>query len=228
MSWLSQGLKKVGGVAKKVAPFAGLIPGVGTLAGAAIGGLGSLASGDNIGEALKNGAIGGLSGYGGSKLLGGKGILGIGGALKKVGGRTPDIIGADQRGNGGGTIGGSGPLSGLPMPDIGKAPGGGGLGGVLGGIGGLLGGSGGVGGFLGGALKKVGGIDNVLGAGALGYGAYQQKQAGDMREKALKLITDDYATRAPLRTQGLSGMLNEQRPDLSSVFASQNPFRRVA
>lgn len=219
MSWLSQGLKKVGGVAKKIAPVVGLIPGVGTVAGAAIGGLGSLASGDSLGEALKSAAIGGLSGYGGSTLLGGKGILGIGSGLKKVGGALG--------------IGGGPKLSGSPGDLIGMASPGGGVPGIspagLGGGGGGILGS--LGGILGGGLKKIGGVDGLLGAGALGYGAYQQKQAGDMREKALKLLSDDYASRAPLRKAGLSGMLNETPPDLSATFspAMQNPFaRRVA
>lgn len=193
MSLLSSGLKKVGHVAEKAAPFVGLIPGVGTLAGGAIGGLGALAAGDGLKGALKYGAEGALSGYGGSKLLGGKGILGIGGGLKKIGG----------------AIG----LGGAPA-EAGASSGGG-----LSGIAGLIGSG----------VSKLGGIDGLLGAGGLGYGAYQQKQAGDMRDKALKLITDDYATRAPLRQAGLSGMLNETPPDLSQTFASQNPFaRRVA
>jgi hypothetical protein len=74
--------KVVGGVAEKVAPFAGLIPGVGTLAGMALGAGGSVLAGHNVANTLKSGAIGGLSGLAGSKLLGGKGIGGIAGLLK--------------------------------------------------------------------------------------------------------------------------------------------------
>lgn len=203
---IGHGLKKighaVGGVAEKAAPFVGLIPGVGTLAGGAIGGLGALAHGDGLGGALKYGALGATSGLANSKLLGGGGLKAIGSKLG-IGGHS-----------------GGGYDINNPADNIfaGSASGGGG--------GGLLSSLGGIGSGLLGGLKKVG-IDNILGGGALGYGAYQQKQAGDMRDKALKLITDDYATRAPLRTQGLQGMLNETPPDLSSIYSDpQNPFSR--
>ncbi len=62
------GVKKVGGLAEKAAPFAGLIPGVGTLAGGALGGLGALAHGDGLSGALKYGAEGAASGFGGGLL----------------------------------------------------------------------------------------------------------------------------------------------------------------
>lgn len=74
--------KVVGGVAQKVAPYAGLIPGVGTLAGMALGAGGSVLAGHNLSTTLKSGAMGAASGLAGSKLLGGKGVLGIGGLLK--------------------------------------------------------------------------------------------------------------------------------------------------
>lgn len=69
-------LHQAGGVAKKLAPFASLIPGVGPLAGVALGGLGSLAHGDNIGEALKSGAMGGLGGVASKALQGGSALEG--------------------------------------------------------------------------------------------------------------------------------------------------------
>lgn len=203
MSWLSKGLKKVGGLAEKAAPVVGLIPGVGTLAGGAIGGLGALAHGDGLRGALKYGAMGAASGLAGSKLLGGKGILGVPGALKKVigSGGHPEVVGLGPGG----------------VPMINQTAGKSGLGGL-----------GGIAGLLGSGFKKIGGVDGLLGAGALGYGAYQQKQAGDYRNKALKMIEQDYASREPLRKMGLAGMLNETPPDLSGVFQSQNPLRRVA
>jgi len=74
--------KVVGNVAQKAAPFAGLIPGVGPLAGLALGAGGSLLAGHNMATTLQSGAAGGLSGLAGSKLLGGKGVLGISGLLK--------------------------------------------------------------------------------------------------------------------------------------------------
>jgi hypothetical protein len=79
-----------------------------------------------------------------------------------------------------------------------------------------------------GGLKKVG-VNGVL-AGASGVaGVNASRNAANDRKKALKLIESGYAEREPLRKLGLSGMLNEQRPDLSSTFAtSGNPFRRVS
>lgn len=70
MSWLSSGLHAVGGLAEKAAPFVGMIPGIGTLAGGAIGGLGALAHGDGLGGALKYGAEGAAGGLGGGLLKG--------------------------------------------------------------------------------------------------------------------------------------------------------------
>lgn len=86
MSWLSSIGHTLGSVAKKAAPLVGMIPGVGTLAGGAIGGLGGLlAPGGNIGEALKGGAMGAASGFVG-KLPGVQSMLGkVGGALGSAG-----------------------------------------------------------------------------------------------------------------------------------------------
>jgi hypothetical protein len=215
------GLKKVGkvvgGVAKRAAPIAAMIPGVGTVAGAAIGGLGSRASGDNLKTAIGYGIKGALPGALGK--LGGLG--GVLGGLKRIGGGGAPSLDVGDLSK---VIGNSG-MPGGAAPGLGSS----GKGGVLGSLGSIIGGAGGLGGILGGGLKKIGGVDGLLGGAATGYGAYQMKQAGDMRNKALKMVEQDYASRAPLRSQGLAGMLNEQRPDLSSTFASNNPFsRRVA
>lgn len=92
---IKKGVGFVGDVAKKAAPFAGLIPGVGTLAGAGLGALGSAGSDFghsrkfDLGGALKSGALGGLSGFAGSKLLGGKGFMNIGNAIKGAQAMTP-------------------------------------------------------------------------------------------------------------------------------------------
>jgi hypothetical protein len=67
---IKKGVHDVGGFAEKAAPYVGMIPGVGTIAGGAIGGLGALAHGDGLSGALKYGAMGAASGFGGSKLLG--------------------------------------------------------------------------------------------------------------------------------------------------------------
>jgi hypothetical protein len=53
--------KAIGGVAKIAAPIAGFIPGVGPLAGAALGGLGSLLGGGDAQAALQAGGMSGLT-----------------------------------------------------------------------------------------------------------------------------------------------------------------------
>lgn len=65
------------GVAKKLAPAAVLIPGVGPVLAGAIGAGASLAHGDKLGEAVKSGVVGGVGGYGLSKLAGGAGLSGL-------------------------------------------------------------------------------------------------------------------------------------------------------
>lgn len=84
--WLAEAVHDVGGVVKKLAPAAVLIPGVGPLAAAAIGAGGSLASGDNLGQA----ALSGVTSYaGGSAIKAAKGMLaarGAAGAAGAVGG----------------------------------------------------------------------------------------------------------------------------------------------
>lgn len=89
---LRKGIGFVGDVAKTAAPFAGLIPGAGTLVGAGLGLAGSAGSDFghkrkfSVGNALKSGAMGAASGFAGSKLLGGKGIMGkLGGVAKSKG-----------------------------------------------------------------------------------------------------------------------------------------------
>lgn len=87
MSWLSSGLHAVGGLAEKAAPFVGMIPGIGTLAGGAIGGLGALAHGDGLGGALKYGAMGAAGGIGGGLLKGATtGAEGGGGIMSTLAG----------------------------------------------------------------------------------------------------------------------------------------------
>lgn len=83
MSLLSRGLKAVGKVAKKVAPVLGLIPGVGTLGAAAIGGLGGLASGGGLKGALQGAVRGGAGGLAG-KLAGGIVPGGVGGLINRI------------------------------------------------------------------------------------------------------------------------------------------------
>jgi hypoxanthine phosphoribosyltransferase len=82
--------RTVGKIGRQAAPVVGLIPGVGAPLGAAIGGIGSVMEGRKFKDSLKSAAMGGLSGFANSKLLGGKGVLGVKDALSsaasKVGG----------------------------------------------------------------------------------------------------------------------------------------------
>lgn len=112
MSWLSKGLGKIKGVGKALkyaAPVLGAlpIPGISTAIAAGIGGLGGLieGGGDSAsgaggwGGALKQGAVGGALGAGGS-LLGkgiGAGIKGIGG-LSGGGGAADAVQGGSKVG----------------------------------------------------------------------------------------------------------------------------------
>jgi hypothetical protein len=96
MSWLSKAVKKVGKVAGKVgkvvgtvaskaAPLIAMVPGVGTLGGAALGAGGALLSGENVGTALKRGALGAAGGLAGGTV---RGLIG-GAAKKLLGGGLP-------------------------------------------------------------------------------------------------------------------------------------------
>lgn len=63
-----------------------MIPGVGTLAGGAIGGLGALAHGDGLSGALKYGAEGAAGGFGGGLLKSATAGAGSGGIMSTLGG----------------------------------------------------------------------------------------------------------------------------------------------
>lgn len=187
MSWLSSAVHGIGHLAEKAAPIVGLIPGVGTLAGGVIGGLGGLAAGDGLGGALKYGLEGAASGFGGGLLKGAGGgaqsiaSLAGGGA----GGAIPDaalsvagpaIIGGPAEAAAGGGL--SGALSGL----AGKA-------------GGFLTGNGGKN-----ALGVAQGIDSIL----------QQRTSNQYAKDALNSVEGSYNQRAPLRAQGIQQLLSSQ------------------
>lgn len=78
----SGALGAIGKVVTKAAPFAALIPGVGPLLAGGISAAAKLAGGGNLIQALQAGVTSGA----GAKVLGGKGITGIGDAVKKGGG----------------------------------------------------------------------------------------------------------------------------------------------
>lgn len=87
---MGQAIKTVGNIAQKIAPMASFIPGVGTMAGAALGGLGGLMSGGGFSGAAQ-GALGGFMGgqahaQGGGFMSGLAGMLGNGqGGLSGMG-----------------------------------------------------------------------------------------------------------------------------------------------
>lgn len=194
---LKKGVKSIGKIAKKAAPFASFIPGVGPLASAAIGAVGGLASG----QGLKGALSGGLGGYLGGKSIGGLRNLG-GGSLSNLitgkgfggqnilqrimmkPGQAGDINVLGSLGNlfRGGQTPGINPAGGgqiIPQQPGNRGGilgslgnlfgiGGQGQGGQGGILGGLFGGQGGQGGFLG------GGLGNLLTIGALGKLATQK------------------------------------------------------
>lgn len=88
------------------------------------------------------------------------------------------------------------------------------------------------GGFMGG-VKKVGGFlddhgDQLLGAASLGEGYLGQRRANNLQNEALGIAKQSYADRAGLRKLGVSQMMDQTAPDLSSTFAqSSNPYSRM-
>lgn len=87
------------------------------------------------------------------------------------------------------------------------------------------------GGFMGG-LKKVGSFlgdhgDQLLGAASLGEGYLGQRRANNLQNEALGIAKQSYADRAGLRKLGVSQMMDQTAPDLSSTFAQpSNPYGR--
>ena len=67
-----------------------------------------------------------------------------------------------------------------------------------------------------------------LGLGALsGYQGYKAQKQGDrFNQRALDLAMQRDAELAPMRQAGIQRLMNAQRPDLSSDYASANPFAR--
>lgn len=71
--------------------------------------------------------------------------------------------------------------------------------------------------------------DDLLGGAALYEGYKNNKQGTDLRNEGLDLLKNSYGERAGLRKLGVQGMMNEQAPDLSGVFApaASNPYSRL-
>jgi hypothetical protein len=214
VSWFSKALHGVGHLAEKAAPYVGLIPGVGTMAGAAIGGLGGLAAGDGLGGALKYGAMGAAGGYGGAALRGlstGGKALAVGSSLLHGGG-PPTAPGQPPNGVGDPNAPVNlDPNTGLEVMDSG---------GQAGGIGSYL-------------KNALGGINPVTaGLGALGVVNAGQlgAKANKYAEQGYNSAAGSYAERAGLRKAGIQGLMNPTTPDTSGLtkIRSSNPYSGVA
>jgi len=192
----------------------GLIPGVGTLAGGVIGGLGGLAAGDGLGGALKYGLEGAAGGYGGAALRGlstGGKALALGTAALK-GGVPSAPAGAAPATGGGYDINdpnqnifadGSGPSSAIPSTALPGAPAPSGT-------------------PQSSTNPWLLGLAGLEGANS----AYLGKKANDYSQGALKSVQGAYNDRAPLRAAALKGLTNPVAPDTSKLtaIASRNPY----
>lgn len=209
-----------GSLLRKAAPIVGLIPGVGTIAGAGLGALGSIAEGHRgLSGTLGSAAMGGLSGYGGSKLralLAAKGASGTGQSMPNGGyGSTapsslPDGGWSDpSTGFGVGTPGSTsasgidgwisklGPLAGLiPKNRDGSYN-------------------------LGGLLKGAAGIA-LPAAGAI-QASKKAAEADKYRQKQIGLAESQWAAGAPLRTMGMAGLTDPRMADISSLLNRPRP-----
>jgi hypothetical protein len=200
--------KGIGSVAKTVAPVAGLIPGVGTLAGAALGAGGNLLSGGSFEDILKGGlggATGGLSGG-----LGGlSGILGGGGGQPQQQGQglgsLQDILLGGGAGILGSILGGGGSIG-----DILK-------GGGIGAAGGLLGGD------------KLGGAESAALSGLAALMLQEQAKQREALEADLNarrgLLTDqlgaaqeNFASLAPVREAGMGALTGFLGGNTQGIF----------
>jgi hypothetical protein len=211
VSIFSKALHGIGHLAEKAAPYVGLIPGVGTLAGGVIGGLGGLAAGDGLGGALKYGLEGAAGGYGGAALRGlskGGQALALGTAALKGG--VPSAPGGAPAGDAnpyddptGNALYGSDPaMGGTPTT--------------------ALPGAGGAGGAPSSTNPWLLGLAGLEGANS----AYLGKKANDYSQGALKSVQGAYNDRAPLRAAALKGLTNPTAPDTSQLksIASRNPY----
>ncbi len=214
MSMLSKGLKKVGkglkSVGKKVGkawekvddyvlPAAGFM--LGGPAGAALGSAAARGIGDGKFDP-KATAMAGVKGYAMGQMgssLGLQGGKGVSGLLNS----------------------GKGLVSGGMAPSASMASGGAP-------VAAQAASGGGGGGFLSGAGNFL--RDNpelVLGAVSAFQGANQQSKADALNKRSLALAEQPWNETAALRQQALKSLMNQDRPDLSHLYAgSSNPFSR--
>lgn len=239
MSWVSKQLKSVGKVAKKAGKAIGkgweaiddyALPAIGFAlggpAGAALGAAGARAIGDGKFDAkatLLAGAKGGAMGALGSAagLAGGSGLKALGSSALKVASNPVGAalnVGKAQLGIGGGGNAASSLLNANisadgVIPAAANAVGQGAGRSVLGTIG-----------------NAIGGVQGAMDLGLGGLSAYQgykaQQKADKLQGQALDLAKARDAELAPMRQAAIQKLMAAQRPDLSSDFASANPFAR--
>lgn len=236
--------KSLGKIARQAAPFASIIPGVGPLAAAGLGAGGSLLEGKGV----KGAVTGGLSGYTGSKLLGGLtgggGIGGISGAVAKQGGwkaagmnvlksklglgapggdvptpgDTPDVIQTDTRYNPDGSIASQIPIPAHGLPAELQPTAAGGAGGAP---------SGGSGWLSTGLNWLKEHPDLALAGGSAILSAKTHADAQKAKDRAFAQLQGEYDSRAPLRSLSLD-MLTKQDPRLAGISklfqGSGNPY----
>ena len=246
MSWLSKAVKgakklvtnpgkalenigrSVGGAVKAAAPVLNVIPGVGPIAAAGLGALGSVASGGNMKDHLKTAAVAGGSGLLGGALGAASKIPGVSTAVNAIKGlpgagaitsgvskvqSIADLIGKSGLGQAARTLNGGqaitlGNLIGDGQKNLEKLTDGneGGLniGGLLGGVGDFVTGNNGL---------------NALGIAQGINAANLQKQSTQYAKDAMGQVQGSYNERAPLRAQGIQGLLNPQTQDISELSA---------
>jgi len=212
----------VGDVVSKAAPLAGLIPGVGTLAGGIIGGAGGLLGnlnnknvslGSVFGNTLKGGLGGAAGGLANKALLGGKGIGGLVGLLKGGGGGVGGAPVQQQNDMYASLVGsGMDPQQAARLAHS-TAQGGG----IQQGLGSLFSNPA--------TLAKLG----IAGAGLLS-GSQSQGKANQISDELLQQNRAMDASRGRLRGlfEERLGQLPNKPKDLSGVFKSSNPFARTA
>lgn len=217
--------KKVGGavgdVAKRAAPLATFIPGVGPVAAGIIGVGGGLLGKLNdqnvtFGNTLRDAAIGGVTGYGGARLIDRFAPGRIGQWANAPGGGLParpgDISSALPPGMRSGSVPG---ISRLSLP-AGAGPGGGGPGGDGGGF------------DWGRLLQGVGKYAPLaLGAAGAFQNAQQATQNRELTQEQIQQARDAIARQRMLQDRALS-FQPVATPDYSSLFRSQNPFSQPA
>lgn len=232
--WAENAGRSVGGAVKAAAPVLNFVPGVGPLAAAGLGALGSVAAGGNMQDHLKTGAIAGGAGLAGKALGAATHIPGVSnvlGAAKSIPGVSTiasgigkvkdaaDAIGSSGLGqaarvlNGGRAITPGNLLEG-GVKNVGNA-----VGGVGNAIQGATGGSGG--GGIGGINPLILALAGLQAANAASLG----KQSNDYAKNAYGTINDSYASRAGLRDQAIKDLTTPETHDLSGLAAirNQNP-----